>query len=295
MRTIPPTLAGRLATGGTQIAHAWIVRRADGAALGFTDHDSDLTIEGIVCRAATGLDAKDMTSELGLAAGGGEVIGVLQAAALREDDIAAGAYDGAEIRAYLCDCEPPFETVLLDIAIIGEVKRDETAFVAELRGPAHRLAEETGRLYQQRCDADFGDSQCRMDLNRPDLSVRASIGEILLPGRFIVSGFKKSGFDNLSHGTLRFDKWPGRNFGIRQHSKRGGAEIIELWLSPDNVQPGDRITAIVGCDKAFQTCASRFGNAHNFRGFPHMPGNEIVLTIVQDGSPGYDGRSLFRG
>lgn len=294
MRTIPPILAARLAAGGTQTAHAWILRRADGAVFGFTDHDSDLTVEGVVCRAATGLDAKDMTSELGMAAGGGEVIGVLQAAALREDDIVGGAYDGAEIRSFLCDCESPFETLLLDVAIIGEIKRDETAFVAELRGPAHRLTEETGRLYQQNCDADFGDAQCRIDLNRPDLSVRARIIDVLLPGRFTVGSFEKTGFDNLSHGTLRFDKWPGRKFGIRQHSKRASGDIIELWLSPDNVKKGDWITALVGCDKAFQTCATRFGNAHNFRGFPHMPGNEIVLTIVQDGSPGYDGRSLFR-
>lgn len=295
MRTLPPTLAARLAAGSTQFAHAWIVRRVDGVQLGFTDHDKDLTIDGVLCRAASGLDAKDMTSELGLAAGGGEVLGALQAASLCEEDIVGGAYDGAEVRSFLCDCEPPYDVVLLDIAFIGEVKRDETAFIAELRGPAHRLAEETGRLYQQRCDADFGDRQCGMDLQRADFSVRAKIASVILPGRYGLSDFEKSGFDNLANGTLKFEKWPGRNFGIRQHSKRAQSDIVELWLSPEAVNVGDRVTAFIGCDKSFQTCSARFGNAQNFRGFPHMPGNEIVLTIVQDGSPGYDGGSLFHG
>lgn len=32
------------------------------------------------------------------------------------------------------------------------------------------------------------------------------------------------------------------------------------------------------CDQRFETCRDVFGNAENFRGFPHLPGNDFVLS-----------------
>ena len=32
----------------------------------------------------------------------------------------------------------------------------------------------------------------------------------------------------------------------------------------------------IGCDKRLATCRARFANAVNYRGFPHMPGNDFV-------------------
>jgi uncharacterized phage protein (TIGR02218 family) len=32
-----------------------------------------------------------------------------------------------------------------------------------------------------------------------------------------------------------------------------------------------------GCDRRFATCRERFGNAVNFRGEPHLPGNDLLL------------------
>ena len=39
---------------------------------------------------------------------------------------------------------------------------------------------------------------------------------------------------------------------------------------------GDRIELREGCDKTIATCATRFGNALNFRGEPHLPGNDLL-------------------
>ncbi len=288
-------MAARLNGGSTQFAHAWIMKRRDGFVLGFTDHDGDLVVEGVQCVAATGLGTKDMTSELGLAASGGEIMGALQAASLSEEDIVAGIYDGAEIRFFLCDCEAPNETLLLDVATIGEIKRDEMAFVAELRGAAHRLSEEVGRLYQQRCDADFGDARCKIDLGRSDLAATGRIEAVIVPGRYRVSGLKAYAAGVFSNGTITFVMRAGRRFQVRLHAVMGSSTILDLWLSPEDIAVGDHFTIVMGCDKSFQACSQNFGNALNFRGFPHMPGNEIVLTIVQDGEPGYDGGSLFNG
>lgn len=40
-----------------------------------------------------------------------------------------------------------------------------------------------------------------------------------------------------------------------------------------------------GCDKQFATCQAKFANAVNFRGFPHMPGNDYILAVARPGEP----------
>lgn len=32
------------------------------------------------------------------------------------------------------------------------------------------------------------------------------------------------------------------------------------------------------CDQRFETCRDRFSNTENFRGFPHLPGNDFILS-----------------
>ena len=49
-----------------------------------------------------------------------------------------------------------------------------------------------------------------------------------------------------------------------------------------------------GCDKRADTCRVKFGNFLNFRGFPHIPG-EDWLTSYPVSSRANQGRSLFSG
>jgi uncharacterized phage protein (TIGR02218 family) len=49
-----------------------------------------------------------------------------------------------------------------------------------------------------------------------------------------------------------------------------------------------------GCDKSFSTCRTKFGNGINFRGFPHIPGNDFIIGGVRPGDGALDGGSLFR-
>ena len=59
---------------------------------------------------------------------------------------------------------------------------------------------------------------------------------------------------------------------------------IELWESlvlP--VAVGDVVNIIAGCDKGQETCRSKFDNYLNFRGFPHIPGEDWLAAY-----PRYD-------
>jgi hypothetical protein len=49
----------------------------------------------------------------------------------------------------------------------------------------------------------------------------------------------------------------------------------------------------LGCDRALTTCRDRFANVANFRGFPHIPGNDFVLTYPRSGDA-LNGAPLFK-
>lgn len=46
------------------------------------------------------------------------------------------------------------------------------------------------------------------------------------------------------------------------------------------ITAGDDFTVRAGCDKRIETCAGRFANVANFRGFPHIPGQDTLLRYA---------------
>ena len=76
MRTIPAALQAKLDSGVTTLCRCWIVTRRDGAVQGFTDHDEDVAVDGLTCRAGTGLTGSEATAQLGMAVVGSEISGV---------------------------------------------------------------------------------------------------------------------------------------------------------------------------------------------------------------------------
>jgi uncharacterized phage protein (TIGR02218 family) len=86
-------------------------------------------------------------------------------------------------------------------------------------------------------------------------------------------------FDNtVDPGDVRFE--------VAQHDVLEAAVVLTLMAAP--VRPvvvSDAFVVRAGCDKRLETCAGRFANAVNFRGFPHIPGNDAVIRYAKrDGS-----------
>jgi uncharacterized phage protein (TIGR02218 family) len=71
----------------------------------------------------------------------------------------------------------------------------------------------------------------------------------------------------------------GANAGRKMEIKEFAAGQFNLVLPmPNNIAVGDTFNAVAGCDKTFNTCYSKFNNAVNFRGEPHVPGNDKMLA-----------------
>jgi uncharacterized phage protein (TIGR02218 family) len=295
MRVLPAGLQARLDAGVTTLCRCFILTRRDGVVQGFTDHDRDIVLNGVVCRADTGLAASEATARLGLAVEGAEIAGALSDDSLTEADLAAGRFDAARIETYLVDWSDPALHLLLTTSKLGEVRREGGAFSAEMRGIADALAQETGRSFTASCTADLGDARCGVDLANAACRGMGSVTVLRGTSSFAADGLAAFAENWFDAGRLTFTG--GANEGlaveVKRHRLDGGQIVLELWQAmPQAIAIDDPFIVTAGCDKRFATCRERFGNAVNFRGFPHIPGNDFVVRYAVAGEPGHDGTAL---
>ncbi|MGQ7792913.1 DUF2163 domain-containing protein [Faunimonas sp. B44] len=283
MKSFSPALAAHLASGATTLCQCWRIVRGDGIVLGFTDHDRPVAFDGVEHEPASGLDASEAVAHAGLQVGGLEVAGALTSDRISAADLEAGLYDNARVETWLVNWAAPAERHLMRVGSIGEVRREDGAFTAEIRSLAHQLDQPQGRLFRFTCDADLGDARCGVSLSDPAFAASATvtgtdgrgwIRSAALAGR--PDGLFTGGLVTFSSGANA-----GRRVEVDRHSAEGAAGLLSLWLpAPAAIAPGDGFTVTAGCDKRFETCRDRFANGANFRGFPHMPGNDVVLSYA---------------
>ena len=107
MRNTPPALQAKLDSGVTALCRCWLIERQDGVTQGFTDHDEDIALGDVTCRAGTGMSGSEATQKHGLAVDSSELSGGLNDDTLNEDDLAVGLYDAAGVALWLVDWSEP--------------------------------------------------------------------------------------------------------------------------------------------------------------------------------------------
>lgn len=289
------TIVQHLASGTTTTCRTWGLTRRDGVMFGFTDHDMDLAFEGFVFRASAGVTARALQQSTGLSVDNSEAMGALSDAGVTEADILAGRYDGAEIRCWLVNWADVAERRLEFRGSIGEITRAGGAFQAELRGLADLLNQPQGRVFQRGCSAILGDSACGMDLTKAGYAA-----EVVVEGvedNRIFTFDTLGAFDDRWFERGRFRVLSGLAAGligvVKNDRLTGETRVVELWqtLGPA-IAAGDRIRIETGCNRRIDTCRLKFGNIANYRGFPHVPGEDWIAASPTSGSVN-DGGSLF--
>lgn len=288
-------LHAHLKSGATTVCRAWTVTRGDGTVMGFTDHDQDLVVAGIRCRADTGMTARALQQTTGLSVDNSEAVGALSDAAITEADLLAGRYDGAEVRAYLVNWAAPGSWIEQFFGSFGEIVRSGGAFRAELRGQSEALNQPQGFAYQPRCSAILGDTRCTFDRNTSGYFVETEI-EAVEDGR-IFSLSTMGGFDDrwFDHGRLEMLTGPAAGLiGVVKNDRtEQGRRRIELWQSLGiEAFAGDSVRIDAGCSKSAGICRLKFANFLNFRGFPHVPGEDWLASYPVPDRPNPGGARL---
>ncbi|MTI17053.1 DUF2163 domain-containing protein [Rhodobacteraceae bacterium RKSG542] len=282
MRSLPSPLAEHLEQEAQTVAYGWVFTRSDGVTFAFSDHDCPVTFAGQTFEPALG--ALPSAAQMGpdMAIGSQEVAGVISSLALAEKDLAAGLWDDAQVEVYLFNWQSAeSQHVLIRRAVVGEVVRQGETFRAELRGLSQQMDDIKGRVFSHQCSALLGDGQCTVDLSAvPNRYVGQVFEKQSNAVEVVVSNAQEAPANWFASGLLEIIDGEGAGAKLQIASSRlaGGKHLISLWLpSPFELQQGQSAALIAGCDKSWGTCASKFSNTVNFRGFPHMPGNDFAL------------------
>lgn len=255
----------------TSTTYGWRLERKDGVTLGFTSHDRDLVIEGLHYRASPGISPSSIVETLGVEATSLDVRGALTSDGLKPEDIEAGLWDGASLTIFMFDwSDPESQHYLLAMGTLGSISWAGHSFEVEFQGPAARLNGAVSTTVSPSCRVKFAGSGCGLNPLRYSIET-AVVG---------TSGARiqlERPIDPTSYVHGEFRWLSGRNCGARQQIV--AFEGVDLVLDAEPAFPvfgGERIALLQGCDRTIATCATRFQNAKNFRGEPHVPGNDLL-------------------
>jgi uncharacterized phage protein (TIGR02218 family) len=281
MRILPAGLQAHLESGATTLCWCWLLQ-TPAETLGFTDHDDDVVFGGVAYEADAGFTGSEMEARAGLAADNLEVAGALRSDRLTAEKLQAGAYDNATVEIWLVNWQDTAQRLLLRKGTLGEARHGGVGFTAEIRGLAQALDQPRGRMFGKACDAVLGDGRCGFNL----IAAAGVVASAEDGRRVTATGLGSFAAEWFTRGEVTFTSGAniGRAMEVKAHGKAGTIVTLELWQPmAAAISPGDGFTVTPGCDKQFATCKAKFNNAANFRGFPHMPGNDFVSSYPNRG------------
>jgi len=286
MKTLPATLQTHLDSGTTTLAWCWRLTRNDGQVFGFTDHDLPLTFLGTTFTPESGFAASEIRAGSDLAVDSQDAVGVLTATTITETDILDGRWDNAAVEIWRVNWQDVSQRIMMRRGAIGQVRRGRLHFVAEMRSLAHVLGQTVGRTFQAGCDAALGDIRCGVNLEDPAFKGGGTVATVVGDRGFTTTGL--SGFVNgwFSLGIINWTSGAnaGRSAEVLTHALAGAIATVSLLEQPVHpILVTDAFSITAGCDKTFETCTAKFINAVNFRGFPHIPGQDTIIRYAAKG------------
>lgn len=332
----------RTTATSTRDWHFLYFERTDGEVFGFTNGDRSKEISGVTYIPGFRPFAVQTSANMGPTNTQAE--GGFGSAAVTEEDIRAGKWDGAYweyFRAKWDELNLGVEKI--NSGYLGEVVNGRTQFVANLNGVFELLNQQIGRVIQPACDADLGDSRCKVRLDPPawaaltGYTVRpaadAGLGSVVKPStpndrhfkcttagasgaaepawNTTIGGTTADGsvvwtaiqaltvYGDITHVTnprlifrdsgrteaaqffekITFES--GANEGFVREIKTYAADgTITLQLPlPYDVEFGDEYEMTARCGKSFLVdCKATFDNGNNHQGFPHVEGNDWLMS-----------------
>jgi uncharacterized phage protein (TIGR02218 family) len=252
-------------------ASFWRVSRRDGVTLGFTSHDRDLWLDGVLHRAAPGMLPSAVRRTADLSADSVEVEGALTHDAISSADLTAGLFDGAQVQLGVVDWETGERAVLYggEIGALGETA---AGFSAELLSAKAELDIDPIPRTSPTCRARFCGPGCTLSAARFMHDLRVASVDLTANAVSFASG---PGAEAFRDGGLRWLDGPQAGRANTVVEVANGMLVLERPLDPA-LTPGTLARVQEGCDHTIGTCAARFGNAINFQGEPFLPGNDSL-------------------
>ncbi len=293
-RTLSLALAAHLQGAALSLANCVRLTTRAGRVLGFTSLDAPLTIAGTLYEPQGGIASTSLKQGADTGVDTLDLFGLLTSDKITEADIAAGAYDGAEALFFQMNWQDLSQgTLALLRAHLGEVTLRDGQYVAELRSLTQQLKQYVGDITSAACRVKrLGDAQCKVNVAAyrfpRTVSAVVSLKTLTFGGDSQPGGYYDYGIVWMTSGANA-----GQAREVKTHTNAGGAAQVVLRSGfPYPVSVGDAATLEAGCDRLFGTCKTKFrdpdpsvpasrGNTNNFRGEPHIPGNDQIIWTAR--------------
>lgn len=278
-RSIPALLLAHQQGGATTLAWAIKITRSDGQVFGFTSHDANATIDGVVYLSAPGLDVASLVSQAGFQVDNTEATVLADGVYFTREDMLAGRWDGASFELFRYNWADTSQgRDVRKVGQFGNIAPQRGAYKAELRGLRQRLQASIGNVTLPTCRNRLGDARCGVNLATGGRTVTGTLSSVTNvqvvrdSGRSEAADFFTGGVLTMIDGDNR-----GLSFKVSAHAADGTLTLaLPAVLS---FQVGDAYSLVVGCLKRRdEDCVTKFSNAVNFYGEPDLPGSDAVLA-----------------
>lgn len=276
MKTLPTGLASHYAQGTTTLAYALKLERIDLEVFGFTSSTENMMLEGVLFSSTQGLSVSSLEFNDGFAVDNLELTTLDDGTLFIKNEVIGGIWRNCVftiLRYNFMNLDDGFETIM--VGTIGDITMKQGLVTVELRGLQAALQQTLGIVVSATCRARLGDSLCTVDL-----APYTATGVVTTVGNR--RQFTCSSLAQVEHyftdGSVRFTS--GNCAGIVGKVKYSNGTAITLQLpAAADFAAGDTFTAIAGCQKRFaEDCTTRFANALNFQGEPHIPGIDGITS-----------------
>ncbi len=275
MKNISENMLNHLADNLTSLAKFIKITKAD-FVIGFTNNSQKISYENIEYLPIIDAENFSITSNNSIK-NKDNFLGAFETDIISEALIKSGFFDNAEIEIFLLNYNN-FDDgkIIIKKGFISKIIFDNNKFIFEISSFAKNLENLITQNYSPNCRAKFGDAKCKIDKN--NFSFTGEVTEVISNISFRDEGRNEEKF-YFNYGLLEF--LSGQNIGVIKEVSEFSNKTIKLKTPlPFQLNINDEYKIFAGCDKKFSTCVSKFNNALNFRGEPHLPGiNKIFANI----------------
>ena len=258
----------------------WEITREDATVLRYTNHDVPFVYkDGNTYTPAGGFNTSAQQRTPNIQSHNLEAVGLIDSAAITEDDIRAGLYRNAMVLQRVTDWRYPWVGSFQTMRYwIDDITWDETKWVAQMSGITRFFRQTQGEVLNRTCRHDLGDSQCGVNL-----------GSFTDTGEVLTVVNNRQFTTDLPTGGPRDDGWykyglltwtTGANAGLTSEVSGSALTDSRIWLrakTPYDIEAGDDFSVYAGCNKNRSTCVNKFTNIENFGGYPFLPGTDRLI------------------
>jgi uncharacterized phage protein (TIGR02218 family) len=267
-----PTLA-HLAGEELTLSTCWKIEAEGQAAVGFTDHDVDLTVSSLTYSSLSGYSPTNIQSTSNLSVDNLDIQGLLSALGITDADIQAGIYDHAQVWIFQVNWADTSQIIPFKYGHLGEV-RTADAFLAEFRSLSQLLTQTIGDTITPDCNAELGDSRCGITL--ATYTVTGSVVAVTDRSSF-TDTTRTEADDHFKYGLLTWTSGDNNGYSMEVKSYTLSTGAFELFEPmPYDIGAGDTYSVYAGCNKSETICKTKFSNLDNIRGFPNCPTQDQI-------------------